>query len=332
MALLAVMAAFAKQLAVTHNVIEIAFYRNSIAIVPLAGVILATGKTHLLKARKPLILFLRVTVGFVSLTILFEAYALLPLADATVIVMTAALFAPALSFLIGERVGEKRWTVIIIGLIGVAIMAHPTGHVAFLGAIAAFTTASRITHEVFVLWLEILNAVPDSVLWLKQANALTMQNLRAAAQAGGIAAERLHFAQRVPRKADHLARLALADLALDTIIWHNGHSTTNDLLWAGVPVLTTAGRTFASRVGASLVTAAGLPELVAQDTRDYVNIAIRLGSDRAQCAVLKQRLSANQSKSLFFDARRIVAGLEAVYLEMWRRHTSGTPPHRIDTR
>ena len=141
MALLAVMAAFAKQLAVTHNVIEIAFYRNSIAIVPLAGVILATGKTHLLKARKPLILFLRVTVGFVSLTILFEAYALLPLADATVIVMTAALFAPALSFLIGERVGEKRWTVIIIGLIGVAIMAHPTGHVAFLGAIAAFTTA-----------------------------------------------------------------------------------------------------------------------------------------------------------------------------------------------
>ena len=197
---------------------------------------------------------------------------------------------------------------------------------------AAFTNASRITHEVFVLWLEILNAVPDSVLWLKQANALTMQNLRAAAQAGGIAAERLHFAQRVPRKADHLARLALADLALDTIIWHNGHSTTNDLLWAGVPVLTTAGRTFASRVGASLVTAAGLPELVAQDTRDYVNIAIRLGSDRAQCAVLKQRLSANQSKSLFFDARRIVAGLEAGYLEMWRRHTSGTPPHRIDTR
>ncbi len=197
---------------------------------------------------------------------------------------------------------------------------------------AAFTNASRITREVFALWLEILRAVPGSVLWLKQANTLTMQNLRAAAQAGGIAAERLHFARRVPEKMDHLARLALADLALDTIIWHNGHSTTNDLLWAGVPVLTTAGSTFASRVGASLLTAAGLPELVARDARDYINIAVRLGNDRAQCAALKQRLSANRSQTLFFDASRIVAGLEAVYLEMWRLHASGTPPQPIEIR
>ncbi len=194
---------------------------------------------------------------------------------------------------------------------------------------AAFTNASRITRDVFGLWLEILRAVPDSVLWLKQANALTTQNLLTAARDAGIAPERLHFAQRLADKAGHIARLALANLALDTIGWHNGHSTTNDLLWAGLPVLTAPGRTFASRVGASLVTAAGLPELVARDTRDYVNIAINLGNDRAQCAALKQRLSVNRAHALFFDGHRVVAGLEAVYQEMWRIHRSSSLPQAI---
>ena len=197
---------------------------------------------------------------------------------------------------------------------------------------ACFTNASRITRESFGLWMEILRAVPDSVLWLTQSHALTVQNLRAEAQRCGVAAARLVFAQRVPDKAGHLARLALADLALDTIGWHNGHSTTNDMLWAGVPVLTAPGGTFASRVGASLVNAAGLPELIARDARDYVDIAIRLGSDRAQCLALKRKLAANKSSALFFDGRRIVAELEAVYLEMWRQHAEGKPPHQIHIR
>lgn len=141
MILLALMAAFAKKLSLTHNVVEIAFYRNFIAIVPLTGFVLATGKTHLLKAGKPGLLFLRVSVGFISLLALFEAYALLPLADATVILMTAVLFAFALSFLIGERAGPHRWAAIAAGLCGVAVMVHPTGHVAFLGCLVAFSTA-----------------------------------------------------------------------------------------------------------------------------------------------------------------------------------------------
>jgi len=123
--------------------------------------------------------------------------------------------------------------------------------------------------------------------------------------------------------------MALADLLLDTIGWHNGHSTTNDMLWAGVPVLTVAGRTFASRVGATLSSAASLPEMIARDERDYADIAIRLGRDRAQCDALKRALAVNRQNALFFDGRRIVAGLEAVYQEMWRQYRAGGPPRQI---
>ncbi len=195
-----------------------------------------------------------------------------------------------------------------------------------------FTNASRITRDEFGRWMKILQAVPDSVLWLKQSHETIVVNLRAEAQRCGVDAARLLFAPRVPAKADHLARLALADLSLDTIGWHNGHSTTNELLWAGVPVLTCEGRTFAARVGCSLLTAAGLPEMIARDEGDYLDIAIRLGRDRAQCAALRHKLAANRATALFFDQRRIVAGLEAVYLEMWRYHCAGAAPHPIGVR
>jgi len=195
-----------------------------------------------------------------------------------------------------------------------------------------FANASRITREVFALWLDILRAVPGSVLWLRQSDPMVVEHLRAAAQQGGIDVSRLVFAARVAGRAQHIARLTLADLSLDTIGWHNGHSTTNELLWAGVPVLTAAGRTFAARVGASLVSAAGLPELVARDSRDYAGIAIRLGRDRTLCLALREKLAANKKDALFFDQRRIVEGLEAVYQQMWLQHQSGGPPRRIDAR
>jgi predicted O-linked N-acetylglucosamine transferase (SPINDLY family) len=197
---------------------------------------------------------------------------------------------------------------------------------------SSFANASRITREVFGLWLDILRAVPGSVLWLRQSDPVVVNNLRAAAQQFDVDPARLVFAAHVPRKAQHMARLALADLSLDTIGWHNGHSTTNELLWAGVPVLTAPGRTFAARVGTSLVSAAGLPELVARDPRDYVEIAIRLGRERTLCDALKRKIAANRNHALFFDGRRIVEGLEAVFLEMWRQQRSGEPPRPIDTR
>jgi predicted O-linked N-acetylglucosamine transferase (SPINDLY family) len=135
----------------------------------------------------------------------------------------------------------------------------------------------------------------------------------------------------VADKAEHMARLTLADLSLDTIGWHSGHSTTNELLCAGAPVLTVTGTTFASRVGASLVTAAGLPELVARDAAGYFETAISLGRDRASCAALKNKLMANRSHALLFDPRRIVAGLETVYSAMWQQFQSGRAPQLIKT-
>lgn len=195
-----------------------------------------------------------------------------------------------------------------------------------------FANASRITRDVFDLWMKILHAVPGSVLWLGQSRDAIVSNLRADAARCGVDTARLVFAGRVAGKSEHLARMALADLSLDTIGWHAGHSTTNDTLWAGVPVLTASGRTFASRVGCSLLSAAGLPELIARDENDYFGIATRLGRDREQCAALKRKLASNKKDALFFDQRRIVAGLEAVYAVMWRQHQAGLPPQQIEAR
>jgi predicted O-linked N-acetylglucosamine transferase (SPINDLY family) len=192
-----------------------------------------------------------------------------------------------------------------------------------------FAKSSRITRNVFALWMEILRAVPSGVLWLKQSHALTVKNLRTEAQRCGIAAERLIFAPRVAGKSAHLARVRLADLALDTIGWYNGHSSTSDMLWAGVPVLTAPGGTFASRVAASLSHAAGLPELVARDAQEYVQQAVLLGNDPQRCARIRSKLADNRRSAPFFDERGIVADLEAAYQEMWRLCCAGETPHAI---
>ena len=192
-----------------------------------------------------------------------------------------------------------------------------------------FANSSRITRGVFALWMDVLRAVPDSVLWLKQSHPLTVGNLRREAQRCAMDPDRLVFAQQVPDKGMHMARLALADLALDTLGWYNGHSLTSDMLWAGVPVLTAPGRTFASRVAASLVHAAGLPRMVADDARSYVETAVRLGSDPRQCASLRNTLADNKRSASFFDARRTVAGLEFLYQEMWRCSRTGCAPRTI---
>lgn len=197
---------------------------------------------------------------------------------------------------------------------------------------SSFINASRISRDVFALWMEILRAVPDSVLWLKQSHAAIVTNLSAEAARHGVDASRLCFAPRVASRAEHLARIALSDLSLDAIGWHCGHSTTNETLWTGVPVLTAEGDRFASRVGCSLLTAAGLPEMIARDARDYVAIATSLGLERERCAMLKHKLAANRQHAALFDQPRIVNGLEAVYLEMWRQHRTGLKPQRIALR
>ena len=127
---------------------------------------------------------------------------------------------------------------------------------------------------IFDLWMRLLEGVAGSVLWLLEANALAEDNLNREAAARGIDPARVVFAGRIP-KDEHLARLECADLALDTRIY-NGHTSTSDALWAGLPVLTLKGRHFASRVSASILAAAGIPELITECLEDYEALALRL--------------------------------------------------------
>ncbi len=181
-----------------------------------------------------------------------------------------------------------------------------------------FNNGSRIARDDFAAWMEILRGVPGSVLWLQGATPLAVGYLRSAAQRCGVEPGRIIFAQRVPTKREHLARLHRADLMLDTISWHNAHSTASDALWACVPLLTVPGKHFANRVAASLATAAGLAELVRPDRSDYVQTALRLGRNRAELGALKRQLLARSVP--FFDTQMRVRDLEAAYLGMWKDH------------
>jgi len=166
--------------------------------------------------------------------------------------------------------------------------------------------------------------VPGSVLWLLGSNDATNERLRGYAAARGIARERLVFAQKLANPF-HLARYGLADLFLDTTPY-GAHTTASDALWSGVPVLTLSGRSFASRVCGSLVSAAGLPELVTESAEEYVAAAVRYGSDRSLLTPLRERLRAGRDTCTLFDMPRLVRGLERLYGQMWAAREAGQLP------
>ena len=189
---------------------------------------------------------------------------------------------------------------------------------------ASFCSMRKIEPTVFGAWMDILKRVPDAVLWLLPFTPDAARNLHQAALRHGVAPERVVFTHFLP-KGEHLGRMMLADLSLDTLHW-GGHTTTSDSLWAGVPVITTPGTTFASRVAGSLLTAIGLPELIAPTLADYVELAVALASDRVRLAVLRQRLADNRLTEPLFDTDRYVRDLERAYLHVWARHRKGLPP------
>ena len=154
-----------------------------------------------------------------------------------------------------------------------------------------------------------------------------MNNLRRAASDAGLVPERLIFADMAP-KAEHLRRAGLADLALDTRIY-NGHTTTSDMLCAGVPVVTLQGDHFASRVSASLLTAFGLPELITHSIRDYKMLVRDLVRSPEQLAVLRNRTARLRLQSPLFATDRFARDLERAYVEMWRRYENGEAPERL---
>ncbi|WP_195764047.1 O-linked N-acetylglucosamine transferase family protein [Pseudoduganella rivuli] len=178
----------------------------------------------------------------------------------------------------------------------------------------AFNNTFKIIPEVFDSWMRIMHAVPHSVLWLVADGDIVRTNLQREAKLRGIDPDRLLFAARVA-PADYLARFQVADLFLDTSPFGGG-TTASDALWAGLPVLTCAGKTFSSRMAGSLLRAVGLPELVTFTMADYEALAIKLGNDRAATAELHKKLDDNRLTAPLFDSERFVRDLEERFLEI----------------
>jgi len=190
--------------------------------------------------------------------------------------------------------------------------------------LCCFNQTFKITPQLFEIWMNVLRETPRAVLWLLECNLWAMDNLRQAALAHGVDAERLIFAPRVPME-QHLARHRCADLFLDTLPY-NAHTTASDALWAGLPLLTCSGDTFASRVAGSLLQAAGLPELVTTNLAEYESLALRLAAHPDDLAALRRKLGDNLPGMPLFDSPHFTRYLEQAYRAMWQRHQQGKPP------
>ncbi len=192
----------------------------------------------------------------------------------------------------------------------------------------SFNHANKIEPSAFAVWMRLLNALPGSVLWLLESNSLAKVNLIEAAASNGVKAERLIFAANC-KKDVHLARLGLADLALDTLIF-NGGVTTSDALWAGIPVVAMLGGHSLSRRSAGKLKAIGLAELIAEDIEDYQALALGLAQDPSRLRELKDKLANNRLREPLFDTPRFVANLGKAYQQIWRIHKQGEAPRQIE--
>jgi FkbM family methyltransferase len=199
----------------------------------------------------------------------------------------------------------------------------PTGFV-----FCCFNNTYKITAAVFGIWMRLLAATPGSVLWLLTTDAATEANLRREARSRGVDPDRLVFAQKMGLES-HLARHRLADLFLDTLPC-NAHTTASDALWAGLPLVTCRGTTFAGRVAASLLIAHGVPELVVDTPADYEALALALARDPDRLAAIRAKVAANRATGALFDTPRYVRGLERAFARMMAIHRAGGQPEPID--
>jgi predicted O-linked N-acetylglucosamine transferase (SPINDLY family) len=199
----------------------------------------------------------------------------------------------------------------------------PTGFV-----FCCFNNNYKITPRIFDCWMRILKQVEGSVLWLLEDNANAASNLRKEAAARDVSTERLIFAKRMPLP-EHLARHRLADLFLDTLPC-NAHTSASDALWAGLPVLTSLGETFAGKVAASLLNAIRLPELITTTLEAYERMAIDLVMHPERLAIIKRKLAENRLTTPLFDTKLFTRHIEAAYRTMYERHQAGLAPDHID--
>jgi predicted O-linked N-acetylglucosamine transferase (SPINDLY family) len=195
--------------------------------------------------------------------------------------------------------------------------ALPAGGFVF----CAFTNGYKISRAVFEVWMSLLRDVPGSVLWLRSMGPDTAARLRDAARLRGVSPERLVIASFAESMDAHLARLQLADLFLDTLPY-NAHTTAAEALWAGVPVITCRGRSFAGRVGASLLSACGLPELICEELEDYRSRALEIARSPERLRALRARLQTCRPSAPAFDTRRYTRDFEDLLLEIHRAGAS----------
>lgn len=191
-----------------------------------------------------------------------------------------------------------------------------------------FNNNFKITPAIFDGWIRILRKVVGSVLWLFEANPKAAENLIKEAVELGIKADRLIFANRIPLLSEHLARHRVADLFLDTLPY-NAHTTTIDALWAGLPVLTCIGESFASRVAASVLNAIQLPELITSTQKEYEALAIELATNPEKLSAIRRKLEHNRLTTPLFDTRLFTRHIEDAYTEMYERYQSDLPPDHI---
>jgi protein O-GlcNAc transferase len=192
-----------------------------------------------------------------------------------------------------------------------------------------FNNPFKLNPEMFDIWMRLLHATQGGVLWLFEGTSsssadLCRENLYREAEKRNISPNRLVFAAKT-NLADHLARHRLADLFLDTLPY-NAHTTASDALWAALPVVTCLGSTFAGRVSASLLNAAGLPELIATSREDYEALALRFAHDPSLLAATKIKLARNRGGCPLFNTRRFTTHIESAYLSMWRAYREGRRP------
>lgn len=186
----------------------------------------------------------------------------------------------------------------------------------------------KISPDVFQCWMRILDKVKGSVLWLSDGNQTGINNLKKQAEKYNIDPNRLIFAPRLEFREDHLNRIKLGQLFLDTLPY-NAHATTSDALQAGLPVLTCIGKSFASRVAASLINSVDLPELISSSHKQYEKIAIDLATDSTKFTKLKEKLDRNLVSSPLYNTELYAKQIESAYIKMYERHQKGKKPEHI---
>ena len=187
-----------------------------------------------------------------------------------------------------------------------------------------FNHTAKICPDVFSIWMSVLKQAEASVLWLLESNKWARANLRREAEQRGVDPERLIFAPKVPQD-EHLARLRHADLFLDTFAY-NAHTTASDALYMGLPIVTKAGRQFAARVGASLLKAVGLPELVTETESEYEALILDLATDPLRLANIRDKLKRDRLSSPLFDTKRFARNFEKGLHAAYQRNVAGKGP------